>query len=126
MRKAFVEHARVLAHSILRMPPDSFATRFMIVQAVFFISGAMHIIALRISIRCGGKHLLIYYCGAGTVTILEHLVQRLYRQYQGIGPREDSGKLYPYWKILGYLWVIIFHVWTTPKIVYPIMTCPYL
>lgn len=126
MRKAFVEHARVLVHSILRMPPDSFITRCMIVQAVFFISASMHIVALRISIRCGGKYLLIYYFGAGTVTVLENLVQRLYRQYHRTGPRKDLGKLYPYWKILGYLWVIFFHVWTTPKIFYPIITCSYL
>ena len=125
MRRAFVEHARFLVQNILRLPHESFAFRYMVMLVVFFISAIMHIVSLRISFSCGGPYLIAYYCGIAVVIALENMVEELYKRYHRSIVRGGSGEGNPHWRALGYLWVAIFHIWTTPKVVYPIMLCPY-
>lgn len=124
LRRAFVEHARFFVRKVLRMPQETVASRYMIMLAVFFISAFMHIVSLQISISCGGPYLVAYYCGIAVVIALEHLVEELYERYFRNTVRKGSYKDKPYWRVMGYLWVAFFHIWTTPKVVYPIMFCP--
>ena len=125
LQRAFVEHARVFIHGILRIPQGSLVARYMTMLVVFFISATMHIVSLRISIRCAGPHLVAYYCGIAIVIALENLIDELYKRYLRGGEQKGSDKRDRYWQAMGYIWVAFFHIWTTPKFVYPIIFCPY-
>ena len=123
MRKAFTGHASLLVHDVLGMPRRAPQSRAAIIIVSFMISGAMHSLVAFLPLTCAGPKLMLYYGGLGMVVALENGVQQIYWRYSttlkqiGVDGNKSS------WRVLGYLWVIFFHVWTTAKGTYPLAFC---
>lgn len=87
------------------------------------ISGAMHSLVALLPLNCAGPKLMLYYCGLGMIVALENGVQQIFWRYSttlnkiGLDGKKSN------WRVVGYLWVIFFHVWTTAKSTYPLAFC---
>lgn len=125
MRKAFTAHASLLVHDVLGMPRRAPTSRAAIIFVSFMISGAMHSLVTPMPLKCVGPPLMLYYCGLGGVVVLENGVQKIFERYSTTLKKTGLvGKKFN-WHILGFFWVIFFHLWTTAKSTYPLALCDF-
>lgn len=120
MRRSFTGHASYIVSNILGLPRVSSITRCAIVFISFLISGIMHALVSPMPLSCAGPRVMLFYCGLAGVVILESMITRLCQRYNS---RMEKNGLIPYFQFAGYIWVGLFHVWTTPKVVYPSVVC---
>lgn len=120
MRRSFTAHASLLVCDILGLPRVSLVSRCAIILVSFFISGVMHTLVSPMPLFCAGSRIMLFYCGLGGVVILESLMMEFGGRYSGMIERKG---LTPFLHFCGYVWVAVFHVWTTAKVLYPSMVC---
>ena len=70
-------------------------------------------------LSCAGLRIVGFYCGLAVVVMLESVMAEICRDYDLV---RRSG-LGPYLHWVGYLWVVFFHVWATPNVLYPGVMC---
>ncbi|MCJ1464441.1 hypothetical protein MMC07_003054 [Pseudocyphellaria aurata] len=123
MRKAFTGHASLLVYDVLGMPRRAPHSRAAIIFVAFLISGVMHSLTTPLPLRCAAPLTMLYYCGVGATVVLEYSLQSLFKRYftNKTGLVGDS----PMLRVLGYLWVLFFHLWTTAKSTYPLTSCSF-
>lgn len=121
MRKAFTGHASLLVYDVLGMPRRAPRSRAAIIFLAFLISGVMHSLATPLPLMCAAPLTMLYYCGVGATVVLEYGLQRLIERHfiKRTGLTSDSSFL----RVLGYIWVLFFHLWTTAKTTYPLTFC---
>lgn len=125
MRNAFTGHASLLVNDVLGMPPRTPQSRAAIIFVSFLISGAMHSLVTPVPLMCAAPKTMLFYSAAGGAVVLENVVQTAFQRYSiYLNKTGLVGKQFN-WHVLGYLWVISFHLWTTAKSTYPLATCDF-
>ena len=117
-RQKLTSCANFLVFDLLRLRKGSLVTRYAHLLTVFLISGLQHAltdVAEGYSWQSSGS-ILFFLTQAGGI-ILEDAVQAMYsKRYYNSGRKQaQSGRA----KYVGYLWVIVFLVWSTPAWIYP-------
>lgn len=109
----------VTYNTILDIQRGSFAGRYLFIFVSFLASGIFHLyadIAQRVPIQESGS--IRFYCMQVLGIIFEDLVQATYKRVMGdsepVVCSRRSGL-----RVLGYLWVATWLVWTCPAWVYP-------
>lgn len=123
MRKAFTGHASLLVNDVLGLPRRTPQSRAAIIFVSFLISGAMHSLVTSLPLMCAAPQTMLFYGAVGGTVVLENVVQTVFQRYSislkktGLVGKQSN------WHVLGYLWVVFFHLWTTAKSTYPLATC---
>ena len=142
MRKAFTSHATLIVTRVLGLPRQGSISRFLIIYMTFMISCVMHIVANPGNEICSSYPQFRYYSSLVGAMFLEDGVIRLYRS---VTQRSQTPKLLNIdsegkeaaksnsksstskqthkepdmiWKLVGYTWVLSFHVWALSKLAY--------
>lgn len=123
MRKAFTGHASLVVHDVLGMPRRAPQSRAAIIFVSFLVSGALHSLVSPQSLKCASPPIMLYYCQFGGVVVLEHVVQRVLERYSATLNKTGLAGNQSNWQLLGYVWVICFHLWTSLKSTAPLVLC---
>lgn len=109
--------SRYVASNILRLPQGSLIWRYVYIMLVFQFSGLVHVVgdvAAGNDIKSAGA--MRWFSMQALGFMIEDGVAALWRTVSG--RRDDEGKLWQ--KVLGFLWVITWMVWSMPVWTYPI------
>jgi Membrane bound O-acyl transferase family len=113
LRRGLTGHADVIADSVLQIPRATLVSRYTRLFLAFLISGLIH---HRADLAMGIPHAeagsLIFFLLQPLGIMLEDGMQTLTRHLS----TPNSGRV-P--RIVGYLWVMMFLVWSTPTWFYP-------
>lgn len=99
--------------------------RYARIFTTFFISGALHTsadLAVGMDLRESGS--IRFFCTQALGILLEDSVQALYHHHRfvpGGGATKSSNRSGTVAKLIGYLWLGVFLVWSTPVWAYPAM-----
>ncbi|KAH8586208.1 membrane bound O-acyl transferase family-domain-containing protein [Bisporella sp. PMI_857] len=118
LRETFLSPACLITHSILRLTKGGFFARYTKMFFVFLMSGIFHILVdrtLGIPFRESGS--VSFFCLQALGILLEDIVQAIYQRLGNRNKRTSQ----QWTRVVGYLWVIAFLIWTTPAWVYPQM-----
>jgi len=117
-RQTFGGPARFLVHDVLKIPQSTLVARYSKILATFFISGLLHLSAdVAMGIALGESGSIRFFCTQALGIFLEDGVQALYHH---IVPKEHrSSRQGSLAKMVGYAWLAMFLVWSTPIWAYP-------
>lgn len=121
-RQPFSGAAAFLVHDIFRSPKTGVVQRYSKIFAIFFISGLLHLltdIGSGISFHESGS--LRFFCTQVLGIIIEDAVQALFCSTRDgfNGSRRSSPARWT--RVVGFLWLTCFMVWSTPVRAYPAM-----
>ena len=121
-RQPFSSCAAFLVHNIFHLPKDGVLQRYSKIFVIFFISGLLHLltdIGSGISSHESGS--LRFFCTQVLGIIIEDAVQALFcfTRDSFNGSRRSSPTRWI--RVLGFLWLTGFVVWSTPVWAYPAM-----
>ncbi|KAF4554700.1 Acetyltransferase TRI7-like protein [Elsinoe fawcettii] len=137
MRKSFTLPAATICKKV-GLPEKSNLTRFVIVVLAFYFSAVMHILSASPYERCiSGPELRYYTSAVVVITVEEILIAMGKKVKRMIKPRKtrtsitDTKSTEPYpvrrvekeaphimLRVLGFIWVLSFHVWMTSNLIY--------
>jgi len=113
LRKQLEENSNFISSSILRIPNGTLLARYTKIVLAFGISGLLHYLtAITTGLPPSHTGDLTYFLMQALGIMCEDAVQALYR-------RNTSGKPGSWTRIVGYIWVSLFLIWTTPQWMYP-------
>ena len=117
MRSGLEGVSNFLTHDLLHLPTQGILQRYTKLLFSFGLSGIMHIFADTgggLSMRQSGA--LQFFCMQALGIMIEDGVQEIYKQFTkrktGTIPSRSE-------RIIGYTWVMIFLIWTSPVWVFP-------
>ena len=108
-----------LTYQVLKLKKGSFITRYTNIFLSFFISGAVHcltVLAAGFTFQqsCGAFN---YFCAQVLGIMIE---DGAYRRVYGLS--RNSQKQPRLWsRLVGYTWVALFLIWSTPAFIYPML-----
>ena len=106
-----------LTHDVLNLPSHGVLQRYTKIFFSFAVSGLMHTFADMgggLSMRQSGA--LQFFCMQALGIMIEDGVQALYRQYMKGRTKRPAHMIE---RLVGYVWVLFFIVWTSPVWVFP-------
>lgn len=119
-RQPFSGAAAYLVHDIFHLPKSGVVQRYSKIFAIFFISGLLHLltdIGRGISFDESGS--LRFFCTQALGIVVEDGVQTLFRPARdGFSGSWRSSSAH-WTRIVGFLWLTGFAVWSTPVWAYP-------
>ncbi|TVY80984.1 Acetyltransferase ataH [Lachnellula suecica] len=110
--------SRVLLQEVLRLPPRSQVTRHLRLVVIFSCSGLMHVlvdIASGIPLHEFGA--MSFFMVQIVGIMVEDAAINIYQRLATSNERHASLK----WRILGYIWVLVFLTWSVPSYLFPIL-----
>lgn len=118
IRQTLSDPARFITYDVVRLQKGRLAARYMCIFLTFLNSGLMHAggeLAAGVSWQQSGA--IRFFCTQTVGIMLEDGVQAIYGSARGI---DRSRTQPPIWaRLIGYIWVITFLVWSTPVWTYP-------
>lgn len=117
MGTSFTVPARYMTTNILRLPPRSRVGRYVFIMFVFQLSGVMHIVgdvAAGIPIHESG--VMHWFSLQALGFVIEDTVAKLWHMMTGGRTNDGMG----WQKIVGFVWVCTWMVWTLPVWTFPI------
>ena len=119
MRQIFSSPATFVTESVLRLQKGGLIARYTRITATFACSGVYHtFVDMSYGIPQQSSGALRYFCCQALAIILEDTVRFGYRTAVGNPSSKDKPKLWE--RSIGYIWVAVWLVWSTPAISYPI------
>lgn len=117
MHRAFVANAAFILHFFLGTTKGSPFAQSSIIGLVFVISGAMHVVGLKVVLpTCKVGSMFWYYCLHGLGIIIEDTVSRM------VGKVIKSPEFRRLARVVGYIWTFLYISWIIPT-KYPITLC---
>ncbi|RDL36191.1 uncharacterized protein BP5553_06803 [Venustampulla echinocandica] len=118
LRRMMGEPALFLSRSILHLPEGGILERYTKIMATFYISGVVHAIADLAGGLPWSKQLTVkFFVTQALGIIIEDTVEAVYRAI--CGKKRTPGPPAFWIRIVGYVWLAGFLVWSTPMWVYP-------
>ena len=119
-RVAFVVHADLFAHKLLRVKKRTALSRAIMTVVIFLMSGGMHGASTGLyGQNCEVWPVVYWYMSMGIGIILEDWAIWIWNFL--IGERSQQMRIWYY--VIGYMWVWAFYAWSLPKLIYPIIDC---
>lgn len=119
MHRALVANATFIVRLFLGSKRNIF-TKLGITGLVFVISGAMHVVGLKVAVpERNGSYLFWFYCLNGLGIIFEDIVWTLYSYLAGNMVDLDSSLSRRLGRAIGYIWTFLFFSWSIPKMYSP-------
>lgn len=120
LRRGCGSIAHAITYTLLRLRRGGFIGRYLFILLTFAISGVFHTFS-DISQGIGFKEsgAMIFFCIQALGIVVEDGVKAMVRS-----PKEGEQRgnvLFGWRKVTGYLWVLLWLSWTTPKWTYPMM-----
>lgn len=113
LRVIFTKPAEFITHIILRIPRGTIAARYTNIFAVFLLSGILHLYNDQGSgVPVADSGAIRFFCSNALGIMFEDGIQALFKK---IWPSMSLSLK----KLVGYAWVSIFLIWTTPAWSYP-------
>ena len=119
-RQKFNSPATFITNTVLGLKSGTVLARYTNMLLTFMISGLVHRItdvAAGIPWRSSGAY--TFFCTQALGIILEDSVQASYRYI--CGTKRTSGPPQRWIRMVGYVWVLAFLVWSTPAWFYPLL-----
>lgn len=144
MRKAFTSHAIFTVTKILGLPRHGSVTRYLILMTTFLISALLHILANPGYEQCSIYLQLRFYSSIIGAVLVEDSAISVYQAMVASAVKEPSANgdkvslrssrdprrltkqsevVSLHWKVVGYIWVFVVHVWATSKLMYGLYRC---
>lgn len=118
LRSGLEGPANFLAHEVFRLPQTGVLQRYAKILVCFAISGAMHVAAdIGGSLPMEQSGALRFFATQALGFVFEDFAQELHRRAFG---RDIAPWIRTAAKTVGYVWVLLFLVWSTPIWVYPV------
>ena len=111
-----------LTYQVLKLKKGSFITRYTNIFLSFFISGVVHcltVLAAGFTFQqsCGAFK---YFCAQVLGIMIEDGAQAAYRRVYGLS-RNSQKQPRLVSRLVGYTWVALFLIWSTPAFIYPML-----
>lgn len=118
-RQKFLAPANFLASSVLRVPKGTLLARYTVLSLTFIISGAHHQLGdVASGVPWEEAGAMRFFVMQAVGIIVEDTVQGIYRWLMG---QERTAAKPTRWKrALGFMWLLVWLIWTTPVWVYPV------
>ena len=114
LRQGLNGHGDVIADSVLKIPRATILSRYTRLFLAFLISGLIHHSSdLAMGIPRAEAGSLVFFLVQPMGIMLEDAMQALNRR------SATSRSFAKVWRIVGYLWVVVFLTWSTPSWFYP-------
>ncbi|KAL2037839.1 hypothetical protein N7G274_009313 [Stereocaulon virgatum] len=110
--------AGFVTNDVIHLPRDALPSRYTHLFFTFLISGLMHVVsdfAQGLSWERSGA--IRFFCTQTIGIIGEDAIRTSFRQF--LPNMKEGSKPRTLYKFLGYVWVFIFLVWSTPSWIYP-------
>ena len=125
LRNPLLGTARFLTNDVLCLPRGTIAARYMCIFITFALSGTIHMLVdSTAGIPLSENSAMTLFVMQAVGIALEDFVQWLYRTFISDGPPQkqkqkegarSGAKSSTAWqRIVGYLWVVTWLIWTTP------------
>lgn len=115
LRKDFSDPANFIVDDILVVKRGIYLARYLKIFLTFFFSGLHHLL-VEIGAGLTERGAMRFFCMQALGICLEDTVQAVYHWAFSI-KKAESPKLWA--RLIGYLWLLVFLVWTTPGWNYP-------
>lgn len=118
-RKSLTSYGTFISHGVLRIDKQRYPlfSRYLNLFLAFFVSGALHFyMDVTAGVPASKTHVIWFFCLQAFGIMFEDAVQELYRRMTG---KSAGRELVWYEKLIGYIWVVAFLVWSTPTWTYP-------
>jgi hypothetical protein len=127
LRQLLTANANFFASSILHIPEGTLLSRYSKILFAFVISGSLHFMTDTIvGVSSTESGAVTFFAIQAVTVMLEDGVQELWRRWEGQswGRTGEGVKLGGrYNRAFGYVWVILFAIWSSPRWSYPAARC---